>query len=141
MGHAERADLAVGFSMAVQEQEMRNAVVAAGNLNARRTHHRDASHQVHAGQLAFEGCGILGAEQFGRSAQVDDRRLKFTRPLLDEGKVGSQEQRRQLRWRENSGSHHRGRAQGYLSGKLAIPDEDADMIDTDLGDRPGFFRS
>jgi hypothetical protein len=97
VGHAERTHLAVGCSMIVQDQEVGDPLVAAGNRDAVFSHCRDTSHHEHAGQVALEGRGILGAKQFGCCAQVNDRRLEFQRPLLDRRRVGGQEQRRQLR--------------------------------------------
>src|SRR5262249_12412770 len=74
MRYPERSNLPIRFSMAIQEQEIGNSLVAASNSNARLAHYGDASHQKHAGQLAFEGCCILWPEQFGRCAQMDSRR-------------------------------------------------------------------
>src|SRR5207248_4525528 len=45
--HAKRTDLAVGFSMTVQEQEISDALVAVSNSDARLVHDGNASHQEH----------------------------------------------------------------------------------------------
>jgi hypothetical protein len=93
MFYTERTDLAVGCSMTVQEQHIDDALITPGNRDARIVHNGDASHQGDTGQFALEGCGILGAEQFQRSAQVDDCRLEVPRPFLYQRNVGCQEQR------------------------------------------------
>jgi hypothetical protein len=91
--YAKRPNLAVGSSMAVQEQEVSDPVVAASNSDARLVHDGNASHQEHAGQLALEGRGNVGAEQFGGSPQMDDSRLELPRPFFDQRNVVGQEQR------------------------------------------------
>jgi hypothetical protein len=52
MGNTERTDLAVGFTVAVQQQEVGNSIVGERDI-ADLSHDRDASHDEHAGQAAL----------------------------------------------------------------------------------------
>jgi hypothetical protein len=80
VGHAERADLAIRFSVAVQQQKNDQTIVAACDLDALLAHHRHASHDEHARQLFFERRNVGRGEKFGGSTEVDDRRVEFACP-------------------------------------------------------------
>jgi hypothetical protein len=51
VGSSKRTDLAIRFTMTVQEQEISDPLVGLGNCDARLVHDGDASRQQHAGQL------------------------------------------------------------------------------------------
>jgi hypothetical protein len=79
-------------------------------------------------------------EQFRCRPKVEDRRLQLPRPLLDEGDVSAQEQRREFRRRDDAGHELCRRFDRQLTREFADADQNADVIDANLGDRPSFFR-
>ena len=138
---AECPDLAILRPVAVEKQEVGEALIAPGDIEAFQAHHRHAAHDPHAGDERFQCGNVARRHELGCSPQVQDCRPQRAHRPRDEGDVSRQEEGANLRLRADCARNLHGRGEWLLPREAAVAHENADVVDANRRYRGGLRRS
>ena len=90
---AQSTDLPVACPVAVEKQNVGDTIITLCNPDTALIKHGDAPHEHQGRKLLLEHRRIVRREKLGRSAEMQDVRIKFRDHPSDEGEVIGQAQR------------------------------------------------
>ena len=126
------ADLLVRWTLAVQQQVVRDALVGSSDVDAFLAMNRHAPHDQAVRQRRFDSGNLIRSEQRRRCAKVDDGWLERPRPLDDQGHSRREKERRKSRRRHYRSRSLRRLRERLFAWKLAVANQNPNVVDTNL---------